>query len=489
MPWDRRIALLMAKFDISERVVRRWIKKLGFSSHKEIENEHLRAAKMKQYRSKYLIITAAQNATPVHKPFWDNILTYARYHGADVGVIPMKYGISKDENWWDEEVIEYLDNGRHEVHPNLVVVSDLKILPTAADPLRGLQGLTGSKSMIIAHPRVHLVALPVLEGHHKKTMMTTGACTLRNYTDSKAGQVGEFHHTFSFVFVEIKDNSIFYARQVTANDDGSFTDLFYEVKNKKVSKISSVAAAILGDIHVDSVEEDIMDEAMRYLKKVPAEKIVLHDLINGTPVNHHEANDPLIQYQKFKEGTNLIKNEIAGLDAFIKKYRLTDYKTYVVKSNHEAFYERYIIEQSWKKDIPNALEYMEFAQALLSGNAPNGVLPYIINKLVGNKIRCLTLDESLLVKEWELAQHGHLGANGSKGGIEQNRKLNTKIVTGHIHSPYRKDGAVGVGTFTKLRFPFMHGPSNHNWAFSLVHTDGKNQLITFAADKKFTTLF
>lgn len=496
LSWDSRMQILKNRFGVDERNIRRWIKKLGFSSHQEIESVHLRAAKLKQYKSKYVILTWAQNATPVHKPFWDNIVAYANFLGAEVGVIPGRYANptslfkkTSDSEYWDDEVTEYLDNARHEIHPNLVVVSDLKIVPTATNPLTGLQGLTGSKSMIIGHPRVHSIPLPVLEGHHKKNMVTTGACTVRNYTDSKSGQIAAFHHVFGFVIVEIKDKEIFYFRQVTANDDGSFIDLFYKVKDKKVSKISEAPAIILGDIHVDSLEKEIMDEVVRYFKKVTPKKVILHDLINGTPVNHHEANDPIIQYQKFKNGSNLIKNEIAGLKEFIEKYKLTGYDSYVVRSNHEMFYERYIIEANWKKDIPNALEYMEYAHALLNGDAPNGILPYILNKEYGSKIKCLNLDDSLTVLDFELAQHGHLGANGSKGGLEQNRKLNTKIVTAHIHAPYRKDGAIGVGTFTKLRFPFMHGPSNHNWGFSIIHEDGKNQLIIFAADKKFTTLF
>lgn len=480
--------ILKGRFGINERNIRRWIKKLGFASHQEIESKHLRAAKLKKYDSNYILLTWAQNGTPVHKPFWDNILTYAKYLGAEVGVIAGKYGTSKEEDWWDDAVVDYLDHARHEIHPNLVVVSDLKILPTASDPLSGLQGLTGSKSMIIGHPRVHSIPLPVLEGHHKKNMMTTGACTLGNYTDSKAGKIAQFHHVYAMCLVEIKDKEIFYSRQITANDDGSFTDLIYEVKDGKVGRINSVLSATLGDIHVDCLEEGIMEEYFRYFKKVSPKKIVLHDLINGTPVNHHEKDDPFLQYQRHKDGSNLIKNEIAGVKKFIEKYRLTDYDTYVVRSNHDLFYERYLKETWWKKDIPNALENMEYAHALLNGDAPNGVLPYVLNKMFGNKIKCLNLDESLVVKEWELAQHGHLGSNGSKGSIEQNRKLNIKSVSGHSHAPFRKDGAISVGTTTKLRQGYNHGPSNHNWAFSVVHTDGKNQLLIFAADKKFTTL-
>jgi hypothetical protein len=37
-----------------------------------------------------------------------------------------------------------------------------------------------------------------------------GAITKKNYTDSKSGKVGDFHHTFGFVIVEIKDDNILF---------------------------------------------------------------------------------------------------------------------------------------------------------------------------------------------------------------------------------------------------------------------------------------
>jgi hypothetical protein len=48
-----------------------------------------------------------------------------------------------------------------------------------------------------------------------------------------------------------------------------------------------------------------------------------------------------------------------------------------------------------------------------------------------------------------LGQHGDVGANGSRGSLLQFRKLNTKIIVGHYHSP-GKDGALAVGTSTTM---------------------------------------
>jgi hypothetical protein len=79
-----------------------------------------------------------------------------------------------------------------------------------------------------------------------------------------------------------------------------------------------------------------------------------------------------------------------------------------------------------------------------------GVIPTLINERYP-KFITLGRSASYLVKNWELGQHGDIGSNGSRGSLLQFRKLNTKIIVGHYHSPGRKDGALSVGTSTHLR--------------------------------------
>jgi len=143
--WDERMSMLINKFQISERTVRRWIKKLGFSDHKDIENEQVRNAKLRKYTKKYVLVTWAQNATPVHKPFWDNLLAYSKYLNSDIGVIQGKYNaVSVKDCWWDENLLEYLDCSRQSIHPYVEILSDIKVKPTAHNPLNGLEGISGS---------------------------------------------------------------------------------------------------------------------------------------------------------------------------------------------------------------------------------------------------------------------------------------------------------------------------------------------------------
>ena len=59
IPWDVRMQMICNRFDVSERTVRRWIKKLGFSTFSEKDSEHVTLAKSKVFDSskKYHIIT------------------------------------------------------------------------------------------------------------------------------------------------------------------------------------------------------------------------------------------------------------------------------------------------------------------------------------------------------------------------------------------------------------------------------------------------
>lgn len=487
----------MNKFDVSERTVRKWIEKLGYSSYKEIENEEIRQGKLREYdkSKKYYIFTWAQNATPIHKRFWDNILAYASHINAEVGVIQGRYqnptslwtkNMEKDD-WWDSELKDYIDAGRHNIHTYLDLLSDVKITPTAVNPLTGFEGISGNRSSILGHPRVHLKSLPVLKGHPNKLLLTTGACTIKNYTDTKAGKKAEFHHTYGFVIVEIMDDYTYYIRQVTAEDSGNFTDLVHSIKDGKIEKVETCAAYIMGDIHAANIYEPVMKSTLKLFKHIRPSILLIHDFFDGESVNHHEAKDPIKAYERYVGGKNIVKNEIEGLKNLIDKYKLIKYNPIIVRSNHDVWLDKWIKEQDWKKDIANAKEYMEYGLALLKGDAPKGLIPYILDKHYGSSITTLDLDDSYKVKGWELAQHGHLGSHGSKGNLRQYRKLNTKVIVGDYHQPGREDGAVGVGTYSKLRLGYNTGASAWMHAGAILHNDGKVQHVIFAEDNNFTT--
>lgn len=500
MGWDERMEALSQYLGKSERTVQKWISKLGITEKSIQESPQLIKAKEKKFnkKKKRFIVTWAQNDTPVHENFICNIETYANHINADIHVIAGRYknptSVFTDKKYeqWPDRILKYLDANRHEIHEYMWIMSDVKIQPTAVDPMTGLQGMTGINSCIFGSPKVQLETIPVLEGNLPKIMMTTGACTVKNYTDSKSGKKGEFHHTLGFVVVEIKDDETFFARQVTANDSGDFTDLFYRVEydpdedQSTVKKIDRVSAAILGDVHYGQHDEDVLKRTLEMFTKIKPDYVVLHDVFDGLSINHHEANDPFVQYHREMEGTNSLRSEIDAMLDGLEAFR--DYNTVIVRSNHDDFLDRWLKNTDWRKatTMKNSIEYMEFSTLLLKGEAPKGIIPYLINQKFPEFVT-LGRSDSFVVRDWELGQHGDIGSNGARGSLLQFRKLNRKLVVGHYHSPGRKDGALAVGTSTKLRVNYNLGPSGWLHSHVIIHDDGKAQHINFIKGD-FTTL-
>lgn len=497
--YDDRMSELSQFLGKSERTVQVWLSKLGIKEKPDQESPQLIEARKRIYdkKKKRFIVTWAQNDTPVHEAFISNIEAYAEKIDASIHVIAGRYknptSVFTDKNYetWSERISSYLDANRHEVHKHMWIMSDVKIQPTAVDPMTGLQGMSGINSCIFGSPKVQLEMIPVLKDCMPKMMMTTGACTERNYTDSKSGKKGEFHHTLGFVIVEIKDAETFFARQVTADDDGNFHDLYFQVKydlNKSksvIKEIDNISAIVLGDIHYGQHDEAVIKKTLEFMKKTKPEHVVLHDVFDGMSINHHEMNDPFAQFKKEQEGTNSLKSEIDSMLKGLEDFK--DYNVIVVRSNHDDFVDRWLKNTDWRKanTMKNSIEYMEYSYTLLRGDAPNGIIPYLINKKFP-KMKTLGRNDSYVVKGWELAQHGDIGSNGSRGSLLQFRKLNTKIVVGHYHSPGRKDGAMSVGTSTKLRVNYNLGPSSWLQSHVIIHKDGKAQHINFI-NGQFTT--
>jgi transposase len=494
LTWDERMKRLSSLLGKSERTVQSWISKLGITEKAITESPQYIKAKERKFnkKKKRFIITWAQNSTDVHENFISNIEAYAKFINADIHVIAGRYKnptsvfTDKEYDVWPDRILQYLDAGRHEVHKHMWIMSDVKIQPTAVDPMTGLQGMSGINSCVFGSPKVQMETIPVLEGNLPKLMMTTGACTVKNYTDSKAGKKGEFHHTLGFVIVEIKNEDIFFSRQITATDDGNFTDLFYKVEEGNVTQIDTIAAAVLGDLHYGQHDERVLEKTLDLFKSLKPENVILHDVFDGLSINHHESKDPFIQYQREVDGTNSLKSEIESMLEGLEKF--SGYNVSIVRSNHDDFLDRWLKNTDWRKanTLKNSIEYMEFSALLLKGEAPKGIIPYLINKRFPS-FRTLGRSDSLVVNGWELAQHGDIGSNGSRGSLMQFRKLNTKIIVGHYHSPGRKDGALAVGTSTKLRVNYNLGPSGWLQSHVIIHHDGKAQHINFIRGE-FTTL-
>lgn len=452
------------------------------------------------FTKKRFIITWAQIDTPLHITFWNNLLAYAEHINAGIHVVAGRYknpnslessnaqsNKERNKNWWSPEVRPYLDANRQQIHKYLSILSDVKIQPTAVKPLSSIEGFTGLESCIVGHPKVHMRSLPILDGYPNKLMWTTGACTLENYTDTKAGKRGHFNHQIGFAVVEIDDSvGGFHVRQVQAVDaDGSFMDLIYDVKDGKVSlNTKEFPAMVLGDIHLGSENVPYLELSLNIARKFKVKDVVLHDLVDGHSVNHHEQNNGFIMLRREIDGSDNLADELAYMDEFLASHR--DLRLNVVMANHNHFIDRWLVGTDWRKSA-NKQMYWALGSIVAQGLAPKGIIPYLIED-VHTHAKAYGYNDSLRILDWELGLHGDKAANGSRGNINQFKNLNTKTVTGHSHSPGREDGALVVGTLTKRRLGYNDGLSSWFESNVLIYPNGKAHHINIVKGK-FTTLF
>lgn len=486
--------------DNIRRKASNWLEKNNISNNIEIENTDVfKEAKKKVHDNskKRFIVSWCQSETDINQRFLNNIEAYAKYIDASIHIIagryknPISLSASKSiqnkediaQNSWHERVVPYLDANRHKIHKHLCILSDLKIQPTASTPLSGINGLTGLESCIVGHPRVHLKSLPILDGYPHKLILTTGSVSIENYTDTKVGKKGEFHHTYGFVVVEL-DGDDFHVRQVTADDLGSFYDLNYYVSDGLVDKSDEPTVMVFGDLHLGETNEKVLDVSFDIADRLNCKQIILHDVFNGHSISHHERNQPFQLLKREEDGSSSLIDELDEMVDFFDRY--SNYNFGVVRSNHDEFLDRWLNDVDWRKHS-NKMAYIQLASMMVNSDSNKGVIPSYLKTLNVTNAFCLGIDDSLRVMDWELGVHGHIGANGSRGSAMQYAQMNTKNITGHTHSPLRLDGHICVGTLTHLRVGYNKGLSGWMNTNAVIHPNGKAQLINIL-NGKYTTL-
>lgn len=532
LSWEDKMDILGDFIGKGSRTVRNWVKKLGLTEKEESESPELKQAKQRKFdkSKKRFLITWAQNDTPVHLRFFENMKAYAKEINADIHVIAGRYKnptsvfTDKHHETWSDYVTPYLDAARHDIHRYVSIMSDVKVQPTAVNPMTGMQGMSAENSCIFGSPKVQMQMIPVLESAKPKMMLTTGACTLPNYTDSKAGKKGEFHHQLGFAIVEIKDKEIFFVRQVTADDNGDFMDLYYDVSFKgtevaikfesgndkfdwiqahcgakpvelsgehKIKRVKKIEACVLGDLHAGHHDPEVLKSTHDMLDKIKPKHVVLHDVFDGYSISHHDMKDPIAQYAKEIHGKNDLSKEIDEMYEVLDEFKRYD-SVVIARANHDDFADRWVKNSDWKKQPTpkNNLLYARFMQLMMEEvkerpHDPRGVIPLLLLDDYP-EFKTLGRRDSFKIMGWEVGLHGDIGANGSRGSLQQYRRLNTKVIVGHYHSPMRYDGAIAVGTSTHLRVGYNLGPSSWLQSHVIIHKNGKAQHINFI-EGEFTT--
>ncbi len=454
---------------------------------------------------KRYILTSAQNSTYVHDGFWKNLLALAEFHDAEIligtytydqnsyGKLSVKRGTKKTtESWYDPKIEPYFCDRRKQLAKGLVWCGEYNALPTAVNPLAGLESYSGRKSAIFPHAKMVMRSIATMQGAGTKLNFTTGTVTQKNYIQKRAGTIAEHHHIYGALLVEVNSNGNWWVRQLNADSEtGDFQDLDIVVKNGKVTTGNRVEAITWGDLHATIADENVVDVSLDMLDTLKPKYQFLHDVLEGSSISHHIQNNPHAKYYNYLRGLSSVQTEMVRTAELIDEYDRPNTQMIVVDSNHDdPWIQRWLREKDYRNDPANAVFFLK-AQEYLYDQIRSGKMPRDVNMTSWCLKKCglksnpkfLVSDESFLICQdrIECGMHGNYGPGGRFGSPENLSKMGRRCNTAHTHSAGIYDGLYVAGTSTNLRWDYNRGPSAWSNSHIVTYPNGKRTIITIYA--------
>jgi hypothetical protein len=458
-----------------------------------IETEDINHSKVRVLsKDSILLITSAQNNTPVHKKLFNNLLVYKEYlerttkRNVEIVVIPFRYKnptsvfLDKEYEKWDTSLYPYLFMSKQLIN-DYYILGDVKVQPTAQDPLSNLTQLGVGNNVILAHTKQHLKMIPNSLG--PKIAVTTGAITVINYTDSKIGKQGEFNHIFGFIYLDVKNRTL---RAISAEKNGNFQDVNVYLSDGDV-KHNKIVGMVLGDIHYGKENKTVYYNSIKFASEYKIQNIVLHDIFDGESISHHHDHLLLKRYFKAKNSFT-VKDELdMVVNKLIELYDLLKYdkKIYIVRSNHDEHLDKWINRGFANVDLNNLEHFADIIAQMIKNKKIDGALElYVKNELTKLKRTDILKDlifvnrrQPVKIKGWLISEHGDQGVNGVRGSLSQYKKLSDKIIVGHSHVPMRYNNVVYVGCVCDKNADYLKGISTWEYANAIILENGKVQHI------------
>ena len=456
---------------------------------------------------KRFVLTSAQNNTKVSPSVWRNVVALSEHWGArlmvgtytynkgGIGAQKAKRKTSKEtdhqQEWWDASIEPYIADAREKLAPGLEWCGEMQILPTAVDPLSGMEGYTGRASSIFPHAKIALSSVPSGAGELTKLMYTTGAVTGRNYIQKKAGQKAEFHHSLGCLVAEVDSDGGWWVRQVHADGRGTLRDIGLAVKDGKVLRnAGEVEAIVWGDIHVATIDPTVRKACWGkggMLDTLKPKYQFFHDLFDGRTLHTHDRprKDHHAMYAAWAAGHTSVAKECKDAQEFLNEAHREGTQSVVVNSNHDQMLKRWLQQTTHKDDPLNAIFYLQAELYLhqelkLSPGVEPSLLEWAVGPMVATYLR---EDESFVICRdahggIECGMHGHRGPNGARGNIRAFARMGRKSVVGHSHSAGIFEGCYQVGLSGKFDQGYNKGPSSWSHTHCVIYKNGKRSLVT-----------
>lgn len=460
-----------------------------------------------QSKARRWLLTAAQDDTEVHSGFWANLMAYADAIGAEVMVGGFTYqkGLFEDHASrsavFAAAVQPFLQHENVDCGP-LLFAAKMNILPTAVRPLSGLDTYSRGRWAVFPHAKTQMVSVPTLPGGRAAQVMTTGACTVANYIEKKAGLKAEFHHTIGATIVEVDECDRIWCRQIGASEDGSFQDLDAVVTGGVVTRGHRVEALTAGDLHIEKADPQVFLSSFGYciereavvtqdslLHTLRPRHVAWHDILDMMARNHHRRGDHHFAFRMIAGGTDRVEDATRAVSRFLRGTAADWFTSVVVASNHNDALQRWLREADPRADAMNARYWCELNAELYrqieAGKPEFDVFRWAIGRHDADRLSDIAFvprNGSYLVCQAqggiEIGMHGDEGPNGARGSALALTRVATRMNIGHAHSPSILDGVYTAGLSGLMDQSYNSGPSSWAHTHIVTYPNGKRTLVT-----------
>jgi len=456
---------------------------LGILDEDLLSDHDLDETKATVSKYKKFVITTAVVGQPVEKRFYKSIKTYCKKNKALLVVIPV-------------EASGAIKAGQRmplELHKEVWAVGDVSlnnnvqicgILTNAkqVNPLTGLKKLAKQKTIIMGSPKQARETVANSKTKIPHVMVSTGAITKavyqgKAYMSNRSDYLARMEHRLGAVLVNVENAESYHFSEIRCDASGSFAHMGTLYKPNGSTSTAKVSAFVMGDLHVTQQDEAALDAWVSIAKKVKPKAMVYHDFTDGISISHWKADDIISKTRDYEKGLTSIENELTACAEMLTRLKSCAKTHYVVDSNHNDFFSRYIRSKRFQSDHENFRISVKMAAMMLDGK--NAVEEVILSKMSPKDRKNVIFtkeDKDLQISGFEVAVHGHRGANGSKGSLKGLANCFDKIVIGHSHTPGLTGDAYQVGTTTGPQ-GYEKGPSSHMHTSCLIYENGTAQLV------------
>lgn len=455
------------------------------------------------------LVTAAQDDTPVFRPFWENMKVYAKLINAEiiVGGFTYQKGLFTDHNQrtasYDPEVQPFMEYDRVHLSEDLLLVADANILPTTANPLNGWLTVNHGNHVLIPHARIASKVIPRMQGKPAKRAASTGCCTVPSYAPRAAGRKAIFHHTYGFQLVEIDTDGRTFFRHVTGDDYGNFQDLTTQIVDGEIIGNCRIRGLVPGDWHHQQLDARIaaittgvniwsnkVTTRNNILDWFQPEYVFFHDTLDFRFRNHHGIADPHERARIAASTSGDVEDEVRMAAAFINACRRPWSTSIMVESNHDAAIAKWLKGDDGRFDGLNAHYWhslnAEWHRRLRAKDNDFNVVEFAMREVgLADDVYFIKSGHSFMLDDVECGLHGDLGINGSRSAPAQYRRFGVKTNSGHTHSPEIIDGQYVAGVSAKLDQGYNKGPTTWAHAHILQYHNTKRCLLHIEEDGRF----